>query len=407
MTKKVAIIGGGITGLTAGYRLAQKGFCVEIFEKDKHLGGLTKGFRQNEWSWSLENFYHHLFTNDKAAINLLAELQLNNKIITKSPKSSILYKNKIDRFDSAISLLRFPHLNLPEKLKTGLITFYLKITNNWKGLEKQTARDWLLKYYGGSAFKTLWEPLLKNKFSQSWGQISMAWFWARIKKRTNNLIYLQGGFQIIIDRLENEIVRRNGKINLNYPVSNLKELRRFDLILITAPAKNLAPIKQPEMLAALVLILTLKDQFLTDNTYWLNINEPGFPFLAVVEHTNFVDKKYYDNQHILYVGGYYPQDHRYLKMTKKQIFQEFLPYLGKINPAFNFQCSIIDYRLSFDLNAQPIIPTNYLKMLPAFKTKMPNVYLANMSMVYPWDRGINYAIKLGQDVAYEIIKSQE
>jgi len=407
MEQKIAIVGGGITGLTASFYLAKAGYQVSIFEKDSELGGLAKGFKKTNWQWSLENFYHHLFTNDDKALKLITKLNLNKKILVLSPKSSILFKNTINRFDSAISLLRYPYLSLPDKIRTALITGYLKITNNWLALEKIPAKDWLVKYYGQNSFEILWEPLLKAKFSDNWKQISMAWFWARIKKRTTNLIYLEGGFNLLVEKLAEEIKKNQGQIYLNQPITNLNDLTKkgFKKILITTPASQFLKINQPKMLGSLVLILSLKKQLLTDNTYWLNINDPGFPFLAVVEHTNFIDKKYYSGQHLVYIGGYYPQDHQYFKMTKQQIYDEFLPYLKKINPSYNFSLLTFHFELFSDLNAQPVIPTNYSRNLSSFKTKIPGVYIANLSMVYPWDRGINYAIELGEKAADEILNS--
>jgi hypothetical protein len=38
-------------------------------------------------------------------------------------------------------------------------------------------------------------------------------------------------------------------------------------------------------------------------------------------------------------------------------------------------------------------------MIPSFKTPLKNVFLANMEQVYPWDRGTNYAVELGQKIA--------
>jgi len=43
--------------------------------------------------------------------------------------------------------------------------------------------------------------------------------------------------------------------------------------------------------------------------------------------------------------------------------------------------------------------TNYTQLIPKHKTPIKNVYIANLDMVYPWDRGTNYAIKMGEDIA--------
>ena len=405
---KIAIVGGGITGLTVGWRLSQKNHQVFIFEKDKKLGGLASGFKEKDWDWSLENFFHHLFTSDDAAKNLISELNLGSRLFYLRPKTSIFYKGKISQFDSPLNLLTFPHLNFLEKIRTGLVTFYLKLTKNWQLLEKISAWDWLVSTYGRQAFQVLWQPLLEGKFGSFAKKISAAWFWARIKKRSTRLGYLKGGFQILIDKMARKIEENRGKIFLNHEIKDLKELKDFDKIIITTPAEKFFPQEFPPMLGAINLILVLKEQFLTDGIYWLNINEKNFPFVAVVEHTNFIEPKYYSGDHILYVGGYYPQNHKYFKMTAKQIFDEFLPYLKKINPNYNFQFSIFNFQLSVSKYAQPIVSTNYSKLLSKIKKSLPkNIYLANMQTVYPWDRGVNYAIEQAEKIAQEIIETSE
>jgi protoporphyrinogen oxidase len=402
---KIAIIGAGITGLTAGYRLSQKRHQAYIFEKENHIGGLSYGFKDQGWDWQLENFFHHLFTSDKTVINLVKELGLEKQLFFTQPKSSIYWQGGIGQFDSPISVLKYTSLSLPDRIRTGLVTAYLKSIIHWQPLEKKTAYKWLHQYYGQKSFHLLWEPLLKSKFGTQAPQISMAWFWARIKKRSQQLGYLKGGFQVLIDKLETEIKQLGGQIYLNQEIKDLTQLTKsFDKVIITTPTQTFFKTQLPSMLGAVNLILVLKEKFLTDGTYWLNINEPGFPFVAVVEHTNFIDKKSYGGNRILYVGGYYPQTHRYFKMSTKQIFDDFLPHLQKINPKFS-PASPITYHLSRSLFAQPIMPVNYSKIIPSMKTSILKVYLANMQNTYPWDRGINYAVEQGEKVVYEILNN--
>ena len=416
-SRRIGIIGGGFTGLTAAYKLAQKSHRVFVFEKEEFLGGLAAGFKRKNYRWSAEHFYHHFLASDTDAKKLIRRLGLSQKLFFKQAKTSIFKKGKIVQLDSASSILKFSLLNLHEKLRVGLITAYLKSTNNWKKLEKTAADSWLSKFYGQKVYQTLWEPLLSGKFGKQKNKISMAWFWARVKKRSKRLGYLEGGFQILVDKLTEKIKENNGKVFLNQEVENiasLKEKNKLDQIIVTTPTSiflKMAPklpqnyknkLRRLKMIGSISLLLELKEKFLKDNTYWLNINSPGFPFVAVVEHTNFVDLKHYNGQHLVYVGGYYSPNHRFFKMTKNQILKEFLPYLKKINPAFDFSHFTSGIWIYANPSAQPIVPINYSKIIPSFKTPIPGVYLANMQMVYPWDRGINYAIKLGEKIADEI-----
>ena len=409
---KIAIIGAGITGLTAGFKLSQRGHSITIFEKEKQVGGLAAGFKPKNWQWPLEYFFHHLFISDKKAKNLINDLGLSSKLFYQTPKTSIYLNGKISQFDSAISILSSPFFSWTQKIQIGAATAYLKLTNRWSKLEKTTAQNWLIRYYGKSVYQKLWRPLLIGKFGRQKDQVSMAWFWARIKKRSHQLGYLEGGFQTLVDKLAEKIKQNQGKILLSHKVkslNNVYRLGKFDRIIITTPFSTFLKItshlpknyqdklQNLKMTGALNLILELEKKFFTDDTYWLNINQPGFPFVAIVEHTNFINFKHYGHHHLLYVGGYYHQGHRYLKMNKKQILQEFLPYLKKINPKLNIK----GYYLHASLHTQPIVPVNYSQLIPPFQTPLPNIYLANMQTVYPWDRGINYAIKAGEQVANE------
>lgn len=150
-------------------------------------------------------------------------------------------------------------------------------------------------------------------------------------------------------------------------------------------------------LGAINLILRLKQPFLQDGTYWLNICDKKSPIMAIVEHTNFMDKKHYNNEHIVYLGNYLPQDHPYMHLTADELLKIYDPYLRKINP--NYKFSIINYKLFTVPFAQPIIPVDYSKIMPPFETPLKNVYLANIQQVYPWDRGTNYAVELGMRVS--------
>jgi len=403
---KIAIIGGGLSGLVSGYYLSQKHHVV-IFEKENKLGGLAAGFKQNNWQWSLEDYYHHFFPSDKELRKLLKELMID--YFFTSPKSANWQKGKIIKFNSPVDLLRYPYLSWWGKIRLAAGLVYLKIIPSQKWLPNQSADEFLPRLMGREGYQAIWQPLLQGKFGQKAAQISSSWLWARIKKRTPCLGYIKSGFQELSAVLANKIQKNGGEIKLNNIVENINQLKDFDRIIATMATINFLKIipnryhshyqKKPpiDYWGTLNLILTTAKPFLPDNIYWLNINELSFPFVALVEQTNFIDKKYYGGDYIIYLGGYYSPDHRYFDFSKNEILAEFWPYLKKINPSFkkSFIKKSFLNRSSF---AQPLVFEDYTRRIPSFKTPMKNVYLLNMEQAYPWDRGIDNAVRLAKNL---------
>lgn len=417
---RIGILGGGFTGLTAGLRLLQKRHEVDLFEKEPYVGGLAVGFKEKGWEWFLEKAYHHWFTNDTHAIDLAKELHVN--VVIRRPSTDIYMRARQLPFDSPLSLLAFPYLSPRARLQTGFGALYLKLTNNYKKFEGKKATSWIRQWMGEESYQTIWEPLFTGKFGSYKEDIALTWFWARIKKRTPSLAYPEGGFQVFAERIADEITRLGGQFFLGREVSKIKKTGKkfsidskiYDKVILTLPTpifiklveglpKNyIKKISQIQYLHALNLILILEKPFM-EKTYWLNVTDKTFPFLVLVEHTNFMDPIHYGGQHIIYIGNYLPRDHRYLKMTKEELLKELTPFLRKINP--NFQLLITNYYSFVGPFAQPIVTVDYPEKLPTMETPIPNIYLANLSMVYPWDRGTNYAIELGEKVANLVMSS--
>jgi len=393
---KVAVVGGGFTGLSAAYELTKHGAAVTLFEAGPVLGGLAYGFKAPGWDWSLENSYHHWFTNDRSVLTVIRELRLEKKLIIKRPITANLYNGKPYQLDSPVHLLRFPGIPMIDKLRTAALLVFLKLNPFWKPLENITAEQLLTSIGGRRSYGILWEPLLTGKFGSFAPKIQAAWFWARIKKRTPQLMYMEGGFQTLITALEKTIKKQGGKIYVHKKTPSMKNIDGFDTTLFTGPTPH-SPIPH---LWAQTLILETQEPILKD-IYWLNITDRTFPFLAAVAHTNFMDKKYYGNHHLTYFGNYLPEGHRYLSMDKEKVLKEFMPFIHRLNP--NTKYEIRNTYLFTAPFAQPVHEIRYSQRAPKLITGIPNVFLANMDSIVPWDRGVNYAVELGIRAAKQIL----
>lgn len=412
---KIAVIGAGFTGLTAAYDFLKEGHEVTIFEKDQNPGGLAIGYKEKEWKWTLEAFYHHWFTNDAAVLHLAKELDY--PVIIKRPKTSSYINGHMYQLDSLRTLLSFQQLSLPERIQMGLVVASLRFNPYWRPLEKITATGFLKHTIGEKAYRILWEPLLAGKFGTYADTVSLAWFWARIVKRTTRLAYPSGGFLSFTQAFAKRIAEQGGKFVYEAEVTTLTQAGTgvslgtyglFDKVVVTLPSfafLHLVPtlpetykksLMQLHGLGAVMLIMRLRHRFFKDGTYWLNVCDTTSPVLALVEHTNFMDSRHYNNEHLVYAGNYVPQDHPYFSMTAEALLKTYAPLLKKINPGYS--ASLIGIKKFSAPFAQPIIPTNYSRMIPPFDTPVKHVYLANMQQVYPWDRGTNYAVELGHRV---------
>ena len=424
---KVGIIGAGFTGLAAAYKLSKNGVKVTVFEREDKPGGLASGFKEPDWKWPLEKHYHHWFYSDWAVRNLADEI--GQKVIIDRPKTSTFIGGNTYQLDSPISLLMFDKLSFLSRVKSGMLLAYLKLNPFWKSLEGVTSESFLKKYNGKEAWEILWEPLFQKKFANFYKEIPASWFWARVKKRSTRLLYPEGGFEAFAEALEKKLKKNGGEIKYKSSVEKIdkkgKELiinsngkiYSFDKVICTLPSplfvkitKNLKADYIKSLLnlqgvGAVNLLLSLNKQFLRDNSYWLNVNNRHFPFLAVVEHTNFMDKKHYGGEHIVYVGNYLPHEHDYYNKDAVDLIKVFYPFLKTINPEFDKKWINRAYLFKAHF-AQPIIPLNYSQTILDLETPIKGLYLANIQQVYPWDRGTNYAVELGEKVAKLVIGSQ-
>jgi len=423
---RVAIIGAGPAGLAAAYDLARAGSRVVVYEAAPEVGGLAAGFKAPHWDWTLEKYYHHWFASDQHILGLINELGWSDRVVFRRPYTVVFYQGRFHPLDSYGEALRFTvrHFSPVDLVRFGSVGVFLKATNNWRALEQVTADAWMRAKVGPRIYEAVWKPLLVGKFGEeNLDVVNMAWLWARIKARTTQLGTFTGGFQAFMDELAGVVRGLGGEIRLGSPVTGIRVespgagLRvsapggeeSFDAVISTSsPAlmARLAPdlpatysenLTSLKSMGAVALIVTL-DRQLTPY-YWHNLpKDAGFPFLALVEHTNFLPPEHYGGDHIIYCGDYLPADHEYFGLSKEALLDRFLPAFSRFNPEFD-RSWVKDSWLWKTAYAQPIPPVNHSRNIPAIRTPVRGLYFASMSQVYPWDRGTNFAIEIGRDVA--------
>jgi protoporphyrinogen oxidase len=438
MRREYAVLGAGALGLVTALRLLARGHAVTVYEREPLPGGLAAGFPvgtpvtgslagQQVW---LDKFYHHIFTSDTEVIRLIQELGLGDDLLWRRPRTVTLVDGQVRQLDSPMTVLQFDALPVIDRLRLASALAILKLLPSPGPLEGLTAASWLRAVMGTKAYSTVFEPLLKGKFGALAGEIALTWFWGRIHDRTTALGYLRGGFQRLYDALEARVREMGGEIHLATQVQGIAPVaggievgvalagqpgwghpRRFDRVVSTLAVRltsQLTPALPAEWktryewgraYGAHCVILAL-DRPLTDS-YWMNINDPGYPFMVLVEHTNYMPLEDYGGKHLVYLGNYRPMDDPIFRMDKAAIVAGFLPHLARINPAFDPSWVTEGWAFAAPW-AQPIVTTDYKEHIPPFATPIPGLYVASMFQVYPHDRGQNYSVELAERLVRDI-----
>ncbi len=439
---RIGIIGAGLTGLVAADKLQQAGFDVLVLESTLHPGGMLSSFRMG--STQIEYIYHHIFTSDEHIMSLLKDLNLDRRLTFHESREALVSQGKVYPFSTPLDLLKFSPIPLSQRLQTGLAVLRAGQLGNWQELESQTAAQWLRQSSGDRAYERIWKPLLKSKFDQDAEKVSAVWIWNKFKLRgssrqkgsgKSSLGYLTGSFSIVVDELVKRIERNGGQILTGQTAMNIRRQNTksdcpayqiacvqsdcktstwtVDGIVATTsgrqfsnfaaglnlPDDYMAKVRGVQYKGDLCLILRLS-RGLSDK-YWTTCCD-DLPFVVVVEHTNLISPDAYGG-HVIYLSRYLDASNRLWTEPDGEIYRQFVRALQKVYPAFS-TCDVIDWRLRRIRYAQPVIGCNYSQNFPAMDTPDPSVKLAGMAQIYPEDRGMNYAVRLGHEAADSIIR---
>ncbi len=439
MQRKFGIIGGGITGLTAAYRLVQAGHDVTIFEASDALGGLAAGF--DLAGHRVERAYHFLYKTDEYILALCEELGIKDALAFHKSSVSTYYDGKLYPMMSPVDLIKFTPLSFINRIRAGVTVLWLQRVKDWRKLEKITALEWLRKYAGRQVTDVIWEPLLRGKFDRYFDKVTMSWLWGRVVQRVDSrdaklggeaLGYFKGGFKVITDKLIEPIAAGGGKFRMQTPVRQIAHdeaadqvivttaagEERFDRVLATVPSDVLAKMigayesRDPEFFSRLrsidyldaVLQVFATRQKLTDY-YWHNINTPNAPFVVFLSLTELVGSQQYDGLNIYYIGAYVPREHAYMTGDPADVKARWYAELQKIFPHFD-QSQIVDEALFRMRNAQHIVDIGFEQnKLPPHQTPCRGLLMCNFSQIYPMDRGTNYAVRDGNRMAERLLAS--
>lgn len=428
-----AVIGGGFAGLSASRDLVSGGQRVKLLESSRCVGGLAGAFETS--GERLDRFYHHWFTSDREIMSLIRQLGLSEDITVNPTNTGIYFANKVFKLSTPLDLLKLTALPLVDRFRLGLLTLRARAVQDWLPLEEISAADWLRKLGGENVYRIIWEPLLKGKFGPYAEDVSAVWFWNKLKLRGGSrgsrgeerLVYLKGSFARLAEAMASDIQASGGEVLCDHMVETIDPLPDggwrlsgpwgsicSDRVLVTtalpviadmiaswAPSNYVNQLRAINYLANVCLVLRL-DRPLS-STYWLNVNDTSFPFVGVIEHTNFENPASYGGDHVVYLSRYLPHTDRMYLMTENEVLNYALPHLVRMFPEFN-----TDWIRSFHVWrarwAQPVVEKNYSRLIPPCDGPRPGFHICSMAQIYPEDRGTNYAVREGSRVAKALLE---
>ncbi|WP_137284931.1 NAD(P)/FAD-dependent oxidoreductase [Halorussus salinisoli] len=445
------VVGGGIAGLAAAYRLQQHGHDVQVFEASDQVGGLAAVYETA--GDQIEKFYHHLSASEETIVDLIEELGLAENLEWPIGKNAYYWDGTVYPMDKPWEILAYPHMSVYDKFRLTMLTQEIDVRGgipkfdtyeNLEDFEDVPIEDFLREHTSHGVYEGFFEPLLDAKFGDRKDDVSAAWLLGRIKFRGERdllrgepLGYLEGGFGQLLDALVEAVGREN--ITTNARVTDLDiddgevsgmtvavedaateepkaeapdggtttETHEVDDVVVAAMPNVLESLAGYECeidFQGAVCALVTMDEALTD-TYWLNVAHDA-PFGALIEHTNYMPPENYGGDHLLYVASYIQDyDEDLWQMDENEIEDLWLGHVEEMFPDWD-RSHVEQFRLAKNPRAAPIYERGYLDMVIPYDLAdevAEGLYYAGMASraQYP-ERSLNGGIVAGYECADRI-----
>ncbi len=422
-----AIVGGGMLGLTLAWRMSREGRDVTLIEAAPQFGGLASVWKVGNTVW--DKHYHVILLSDARLRNLLEEIGLTDQLNWVETRTGFFTDGNHYPMSDTREFLRFPPLNLIEKLRLGGTIFYASRIRNWKRLESIEVGRWLRRWSGRGTFEKIWLPLLRAKLGDAWEQTAASFIWAHINRmyrarrtglKKEMFGYVRGGYRTIIRRLVERLeddgvqlltdhridqVRSLPGGSLRIKFSNQPELE-FDRVIMTTPSSiiantcpDLGDAERDKLQSVQYLGIVNASLLLRKGLtpwYVTNITDGWVPMTAVIEMTNVVDPKEFGGSSLVYLPKYLPAGHPMHDKPDDEIREEFLSALERMYPAFS-RDDVEAFQVARVRTVMAIPTLHYSANLPDQRTSVPGLYIVNSSYITRGNLNVNETIQVAED----------
>lgn len=432
-SERIAIVGGGMLGMTLAYRLSQAGKNVTLFESAPSFGGLAGSWQLGDVTW--DKHYHVTLLSDLHLRKLLEELGLEAGMKWGRTYTGFFTDGRLHSMSNALEFLGFEPLGLFDKARLAATILHASRIKDWKSLENMPVADWLRQLSGERTFRKIWLPLLRAKLGDNYLDTSAAFIWTTINRmyaaRRSGLKhemfgYLPGGYGRLLDVFAGELFARKVRLMPGTPVRQILSQANgqvmlacggdnkpvFDRVIVTAAtpvASHLAPgLTQTEhnqlnkiRYQGIVCASVLTDKPLSPY-YVTNITDAGVPFTGIIEMSALVDREQFGGKHLIYLPKYVSSDDRMLEMPDGEIQSRFLPALERMYRHFH-RSDVSAFRVSRVRYVVPLPTLNYSQLVPATTTSIPGLSLVNSAQIVNGTLNVNETVQLANSAAHSIL----
>ncbi len=433
MKPRVAVIGGGITGLTAAFTLLQQGMDVTVYEARPSVGGLSAAQDFGPFQW--DRFYHCILTSDRELLKLIDDLGLSSKLRWRTTEVGFYSRDALHRMTGPVDLLRFPCLSLWAKIRFGFGILYAGRVCSGKGLDAVPLKDWILRVFGATLYREIWDPLLRCKLGEMRSEASASFLWSTIRRlystrdksieKKEQLGYVEGGYRVVLDALAAKILELGGKLRMGVSLEQIEStqegvgvsgqgaFREYDACLMTVPApviQRLVPslsdeyrrrLSMPKYLGMVCVAVVLRHSL---SPYYLTNVTQDAPFTGVVEMTNLIDPAQETNGHTLvYLPKYTSPNDPLFEADEKQVWEKFSSALYRMFPLLRGSDVISKYVFR-ERFVQPVPTLNYAENAPGVKTGIPHLFVANTSQIVNDTLNNNAMVTIARNACAELLQ---
>jgi len=411
-------------GLAAAFHALNAGHRVEVLEAAPEPGGMAAHF--DLAGLSIERFYHFVCKSDLPTMELMSALGMRDQLRWRFTSMGIFTGGKLHDWGNPVALLKFNEISLISRLRYGVFAFLSVRRDRWDAIEMESARSWITRWCGTEVYDRLWKPLFALKFHQYTDNISAAWIWTRIRRigrsrrsmMQEELGYIEGGSQTLVDALCSAIVARGGRISTSCAAQKVvvedgrlagvltsKGIVQADAVICTVPTPLISAIvpdlpadwkqRYDSIVNTGVCCLVFKLRRSVSPHFWVNVSEPEVAIPGIIEFSNL---RPVDGAHIVYVPYYMPTDNARFSWTDEELLDEAFGYLCRVNPALTRE-DIIAAHVARLRYAQPVCEPGFAAKLPPVQTPIQGLQIADTCFYYPEDRGISESVQLGRKMA--------